>query len=145
MTHPNPGDQPEQTEACLSRGGTADGDARQAVASNDAAPAPADDPDEPREGFHVEHVAVSEAKEGKPWFEWLVLACIGAAFLFAIVHRIGFAVATVAVTSWMTALVRLVCRDRSPWKVRSVTFDCFIGVILGIGLMTLYYSLRFLY
>ena len=60
----------------------------------------------------MKHPYVSEDHEGKPWFEWLVAALI-------------------------TGLVRLVLRERSPWKVRSVVFDAFIGIALGIGLLVL--------
>ncbi len=34
-------------------------------------------------------------------------------------------------------LVRLALRERSPWKVRSVAFDAFIGIGLGVGLFIL--------
>jgi hypothetical protein len=39
----------------------------------------------------------------------------------------------------------LVLRERSPWKVRSVAFDSFIGIALGIGLLVTYISIRLLY
>ena len=40
----------------------------------------------------------------------------------------------------ITGLVRLILQDRSPWKVRSVAFDSFIGIALGIGLLITYFS-----
>ena len=45
-----------------------------------------------------------------------------------------------AVTAIITGLVRLILQDRSPWKVRSVAFDSFIGIALGIGLLITYFS-----
>ena len=55
---------------------------------------------------------------------------------------IRWAAATVilAVTAIITGLVRLILQDRSPWKVRSVAFDSFIGIALGIGLLITYFS-----
>ena len=47
------------------------------------------------------------------------------------------ATVVIAVTALITGLVRLVLRERSPWKVRSVVFDAFIGIALGIGLLVL--------
>ena len=47
------------------------------------------------------------------------------------------ATAAIAVTAMVTGLVRLVLRERSPWKVRSVVFDAFMGVGLGTGLLIL--------
>ena len=43
-------------------------------------------------------------------------------------------------TAIITGLVRLILQDRSPWKVRSVAFDSFIGIALGIGLLITYFS-----
>ena len=45
-----------------------------------------------------------------------------------------------AVTAIITGLVRLILQGRSPWKVRSVAFDSFIGIALGIGLLITYFS-----
>lgn len=47
------------------------------------------------------------------------------------------ATAAIAVTAIATGLVRLALRERSPWKVRSVAFDAFIGIGLGVGLFIL--------
>ena len=44
------------------------------------------------------------------------------------------------VTAIITGLIRLILQDRSPWKVRSVAFDSFIGIALGIGLLITYFS-----
>ena len=46
----------------------------------------------------------------------------------------------VAVTAIITGLIRLTLREKSPWKVRSVAFDSFIGIALGIGLLITYFS-----
>lgn len=47
------------------------------------------------------------------------------------------ATTVIAVTAIITGLIRLVMRERSPWKVRSVGFDAFIGIGLGVGLFIL--------
>ncbi|RDX31755.1 DUF3017 domain-containing protein, partial [Bifidobacterium breve] len=44
------------------------------------------------------------------------------------------------VTAIITGLIRLTLREKSPWKVRSVAFDSFIGIALGIGLLITYFS-----
>lgn len=73
-----------------------------------------------------DHPYVSEDHEGKPWFEWAVAAVV------------ALAVAVV------TGLLRLILRERSPWKVRSVAFDAFIGIALGIGLLAVHFSVGLL-
>ena len=50
----------------------------------------------------------------------------------------------IAVTAIVTGIIRLVLRDRSPWKVRSVGFDSFIGIALGVGLLATYFSIGML-
>ena len=80
------------------------------------------------------HPYVSEAHEGKPWFEWCVLGVVAVITLLVV---FGY---TMAVTASMTGLVRLILQDKSPWKVRSVAFDSFIGIALGIGLLITYFS-----
>ena len=58
----------------------------------------------------------------------------------AVLAVIGYtkaATVVIAVTAIVTGLVRLVLRERSPWKVRSVGFDAFIGIGLGVGLFIL--------
>ena len=92
----------------------------------------------------AEHPRVSEEHEGKPAFEWAVavLAVLPAATAS---HgpRIAAAV-IIAVTATLTGIIRLVLRDRSPWKVRSVGFDSFIGIALGVGLLATYFSIGML-
>ena len=85
----------------------------------------------------MKHPYVSEDHEGKPWFEWLVAASVAVAALSAFLGYTNAATVVIAVTALITGLVRLVLRERSPWKVRSGVFDAFIGIALGIGLLVL--------
>ena len=82
------------------------------------------------------HPYVSEDHEGKPWFEWIVL---GVVVVATVVAAFGYTI-IVAVTAIITGLIRLTLREKSPWKVRSVAFDSFIGIALGIGLLITYFS-----
>ena len=83
------------------------------------------------------HPYVSEAHEGKPWFEWCVLGVVA---VITLLVAFGYTMVILAVTAIITGLVRLILQDRSPWKVRSVAFDSFIGIALGIGLLITYFS-----
>ncbi len=85
----------------------------------------------------MKHPYVSEDHEGKPWFEWIVAAIVVLAAVLAVLGYTKAATVVIAVTSMVTGLVRLVLRERSPWKVRSVAFDAFIGICLGLGLFVL--------
>jgi ABC-type amino acid transport system permease subunit len=90
------------------------------------------------------HPYVSEAHEGKPVFEWIVLfAVLGGSVLAGLGHTMA-ATAIFAATAIITGLIRLCLKDRSPWKIRSVFFDTFIGVGLGIGLLVVYFSIQIL-
>ena len=80
---------------------------------------------------------VSEDHEGKPWFEWIVAAMVVIATVLAVLGHVKAATTVIAVTAIITGLIRLVMRERSPWKVRSVGFDAFIGIGLGVGLFIL--------
>ena len=73
----------------------------------------------------TEHPYVSEKSEGKPYAEWIVAAIV-------------------AVTAVTLGVIRLLMRQRSPWKVRSVRFDSFISIALGIGLFITYASISLL-
>lgn len=86
------------------------------------------------------HPYVSEAHEGKPWFEWIVLGVIVAATVIAACGYTMAATVIIAVAAIITGLIRLVLRENSPWKVRSVAFDSFIGIALGVGLLLTYFS-----
>lgn len=85
----------------------------------------------------MSHPYVSEDHEGKPWFEWIVAAMVVIATVFAVLGHVKAATTVIAVTAIITGLIRLVMRERSPWKVRSVGFDAFIGIGLGVGLFIL--------
>ena len=78
------------------------------------------------------HPYVSEAHEGKPWFEWCVLGVVAVITLLVAFGYTMAATVILAVTAIITGLVRLILQDRSPWKVRSVA--------LGIGLLITYFS-----
>ena len=87
-----------------------------------------------------DHPFVSEAHEGKPWFEWCVAIIV---IISGIVAAFGYTMAAtvlISVTAIVSGSVRLVLREKSPWKVRSVAFDSFIGICLGIGLLVTYFS-----
>lgn len=86
------------------------------------------------------HPYVSEDHEGKPWFEWIVLGVVVVATVVAAFGHTMAATVIVAVTAIITGLIRLTLREKSPWKVRSVAFDSFIGIALGIGLLITYFS-----
>lgn len=88
-------------------------------------------------GLGMSHPYVSEDHEGKPWFEWIVAVVVIIATVLAVAGYTKAATAAIAVTAMVTGLVRLVLRERSPWKVRSVVFDAFMGVGLGTGLLIL--------
>lgn len=85
----------------------------------------------------MKHPYVSEDHEGKPWFEWIVAVIVVLAAVMAVLGYTKAATVVIAVTAMATGLVRLVLRERSPWKVRSVAFDAFIGICLGLGLFVL--------
>ena len=81
------------------------------------------------------HPFVSESHEGKPAFEWGVAAACGKAMA---------ATALLSVTAIGTSVLRTVLRERSPWKIRSVTFDSICGISLGVILFGLFLSVLFL-
>lgn len=87
-----------------------------------------------------DHPFVSEAHEGKPWFEWCVAIIV---VISGIVAAFGYTTAdtvSISVTAIVSGLVRLILREKSPWKVRSVAFDSIIGICLGVGLLVTYFS-----
>ena len=61
----------------------------------------------------------------------------GYSHVLAVLGHVKAATTVIAVTAIITGLIRLVMRERSPWKVRSVGFDAFIGIGLGVGLFIL--------
>ncbi|MCI1936330.1 MAG: DUF3017 domain-containing protein [Bifidobacteriaceae bacterium] len=94
---------------------------------------------------HVEeehhHPYVSEKSEGKPWFEWCIAALVVISAALALFKLTTVATMLLAATSLVAASVRLAMRDKSPWKVRSIFFDCFIGYAFGLGLIGTYISI----
>lgn len=88
------------------------------------------------------HPFVSETHEGRPAFEWSVALATLIAILLAALGYAMEATATLAVTSIVCGVVRLVLRERSPWKVRSVGFDAAIGILFGLGLLLVFLSIR---
>ena len=87
-----------------------------------------------------DHPYVSEDHEGKPWFEWAVAAVVALAVAVAALGYTTAATVIISVAAVVTGLLRLILRERSPWKVRSVAFDAFIGIALGIGLLAVHFS-----
>ncbi|PST47277.1 DUF3017 domain-containing protein [Bifidobacterium callitrichos] len=90
------------------------------------------------------HPYVSEDHEGKPWFEWCVAVAVIVSGVIAVLGYTMAATVLISVTAIGTGLLRLIMRERSPWKVRSVAFDTTIGICLGVGLLVLYFSGYFL-
>lgn len=92
----------------------------------------------------AEHPRVSEEHEGKPAFEWAVAILVMVSAVTAFLGYTMAATVIIAVTAIVTGIIRLVLRDRSPWKVRSVGFDSFIGIALGVGLLATNFSIGML-
>lgn len=86
------------------------------------------------------HPYVSEAHEGKPWFEWCVLGRRRRHHTAGCFRIYDGRHGHTCRDGHHHRLVRLILQDRSPWKVRSVAFDSFIGIALGIGLLITYFS-----
>ncbi len=80
------------------------------------------------------HPYVSEAHEGKPWFEWCVAVCVVVSAVVALFDQILAATLVLAGTAFVSGTVRLIMRHKSPWKVRSIAFDCIISYGLAVGL-----------
>jgi len=95
-------------------------------------------------GSKTEHPYVSEKSEGKPYAEWIVAAIVAISAILAFLGYATAAAAIVAVTAVTLGVIRLLMRQRSPWKVRSVRFDSFISIALGIGLFITYASISLL-
>lgn len=89
----------------------------------------------------LHHPYVSERTEGKPWFEWCVAAAVVLSAVLAVIKLTTVATVILSLTSLICATVRLVLREKSPWKVRGVLFDCIIGYAFGIGLAVTYVSI----
>lgn len=87
------------------------------------------------------HPPVSEEHEGRPWFEWTVAGLVAVSTLLTLLGYAMAAVTLIATTAILGGVLRLMLRERSPWKVRSVAFDAFIGIGLGLGLLITYLSI----
>ncbi len=87
------------------------------------------------------HIYVSEAKEGKPYAQWFVAAIVCVCAILAFIGKIMAATVIISATAIILGLIRLIFTQRSPWKVRSVGFDSFISIALGVGLLVTYFSI----
>ena len=92
----------------------------------------------------TEHPYVSEKTEGKPYTEWIVAIIVAISAILAFIGYAMAATVVVSATAIVLGIMRLIMRQRSLWKVRSVSFDAFISIALGIGLLVTYASIAFL-
>lgn len=92
------------------------------------------------ERAHSTHPYVSEDRESAPWLEWVVAIAVVCAGLFASFGWLSLSVYILAIISFLAATMRLILKQKSPWKVRSVVFDCIIGYAFTAGLLVTYYS-----
>ena len=90
------------------------------------------------------HPFVSESHEGHPIFEGVIFLVVIASALVAISGNTMAATVVVSVAAIVSGVLRLILRKKSPWKVRSVAFDSFIGICLGVGLLLTYLSIQLL-
>lgn len=86
------------------------------------------------------HPFVSESHEGSPAFEWIVLGVVACCTLLAVLRHQMAATIIISVAAIVLGLLRIILRQRSPWKVRSVGFDAFISICWGIGLLSTFFS-----
>ena len=87
------------------------------------------------------HPFVSERHEGKPWFEWCVCVCVIVSTALAAFGYTMAATVVLAVAAIGSGVLRLVLRELSPWKIRSVPFDACCGIGFGVALLALYLSI----
>lgn len=92
----------------------------------------------------TEHPYVSEKSEGKPYTEWIVAIIVAISAILAFTGYTMAATVVISATAIMLGFMRLIMRQNSLWKVRSVGFDAFISIALGIGLLVTYVSIAFL-
>ena len=90
------------------------------------------------------HPFVLESHEGHPIFEGVIFLVVIASALVAISGNTMAATVIVSVAAIVSGVLRLILRKKSPWKVRSVAFDSFIGICLGVGLLLTYLSIQLL-
>ena len=87
---------------------------------------------------------VSDEAEGQPWFQWVVLGVVAVVTLLAFLGHILTSTILLSATAIVTGLMRLVLREKSPWKVRSVAFDAAFSILIGISLIGIYLSILFI-
>lgn len=92
-----------------------------------------------------QHPFVSESHEGNPVYEWGLLGVVVVAGVVAVCGYTTAATVIIAVAAVVSGVLRLALRERSPFKVRSVPFDAFVSIALGIGLAALDFSVRLLF
>ncbi|WP_421779226.1 DUF3017 domain-containing protein [Gardnerella sp. DNF01144] len=87
------------------------------------------------------HIYVSEVKEGKPYAQWIVAIIVCMCAVLAFIGKIMAATVIISATAIILGIIRLIFSQRSPWKVRSVAFDSFLSIALGLGLLITYFSI----
>lgn len=87
------------------------------------------------------HIYVSEVKEGKPYAQWIVTIIVCVCAVLAFIGKIMAATVIISATAIILGIIRLIFSQRSPWKVRSIAFDSFISIALGLGLLITYFSI----
>lgn len=87
------------------------------------------------------HPFVSERHEGKPWFEWCVCVCVIVSTALAAFRIHDGRHGCSCRGGHRFRVLRLVLRERSPWKIRSVPFDACCGIGFGVALLALYLSI----
>lgn len=87
------------------------------------------------------HIYVSEVKEGKPYAQWIVAIIVCVCAVLAFIGKIMAATVIISATAIILGIIRLIFSQRSPWKVRSIAFDSFISIALGLGLLITYFSI----
>ena len=114
------------------------------MADTDKAENPDLKPPQPSKSSGRGHPFVSEAQEGRPICEGVIFLVVLIAALVAFLGYTWAATGLVAIAALVCGALRLTLKDRSPWKVRSVPFDAFISIALGIGLLVAYFSIQLL-
>ncbi len=114
------------------------------MADADKAENPDLKPPQPYKSSGRGHPFVSEAQEGRPICEGIIFLVVLIAALVAFLGYTWAATGLVSVAALVCGALRLTLKDRSPWKVRSVPFDAFISIALGIGLLVTYFSIQLL-
>lgn len=112
------------------------------MADADKAENPDLKPPQPSKSSGRGHPFVSEAQEGRPICEAIIFLVVLVAALVAFCGYTWAATGLVSVAALVCGALRLILNERSPWKVRSVPFDAFISIALGIGLLVTYTSIQ---